>query len=128
VRTSLTGKVDLTRGIESFGDDLLREQLGGHAFGVDAAELERQLGQPLAEAFQLQVVARLPGAIDANAPTSAESRAVWTPALGQRLELQAEAEVWQADRIALASGALLSAVALVVVLVRRRVTRVPTAA
>jgi len=73
-RTSVDGTVDLSSGLEGFSDDVLRQRLGS-PLGVDLATVERQLGRPLAEMFQVSVGARLPG----------ESPTVVNPKLGQRV-------------------------------------------
>lgn len=109
-KTALTGTVDLRRGVEAFGDDALRERLGGTTLGFDPAELEQRLGTPLAEVFLFDVNVRLPGhdGID------------WRPRLGERIEVSARAERWNDRNIGAAAVSLGAAVALVIVLVRRR--------
>ena len=97
-KTAFSGRVELGPGLEVFSDDDLRERLGGSAFGVDPA------------AFTFTVVARLPGA---------EPR-MWHPILGERLELTATAEQWNVRTIVSAAVSALAAVALLVVLLRRR--------
>lgn len=119
--TSLRGSVDLSAGLDAFGDAALRERLGGHLLGVSQVELERQIGAPLSEAVEVRVVARLPGDIDVDADSAEVTggTAVLPAAFGERVVVRAEAEAWNGDRIALASGAALAGVALVVVLVQR---------
>jgi hypothetical protein len=119
-RTEFAGTVDLSGGVEGFGDDTLRERLGGSALGFDPADLERRLGQPLSRIFTFRVVARLPGDVSSNAPTTADNGAVWRPALGERVVLQATAERWNIRNIAAAAVSAGAAAALVVLLVRRR--------
>jgi hypothetical protein len=113
-RTGLSGTVDLSRGLEGFIDPDLRDRLGGP--GLDTANLERQLGVPLSEVFAFRVEADLPGEVRGNAP---DGGAVWQPKLGETLALEATSETWNVAGMAFAATALVSGVALVVVLVRR---------
>ena len=56
------GVVDLTKGIDSFGDERVREVLGSaSAIGVDEADLVRLLGAPAPEAIHLELVTTLDG-------------------------------------------------------------------
>lgn len=73
-RTSyrLTGIVDLSGGIDHFGDDDLRKLLGGNTLGRPVADLEREIGSSLADAAPLRVRVRLPGG----------GRAEWNTKLG----------------------------------------------
>ena len=107
-RTAVTGTVDLSSGLEGFGDQVLRQRLGS-PLGVDPATVERQLGTPLREVFAFRVRALLPG----------EDPAVVTPALGQRVQLSASAERWNVERVAFGAVALVAALALVDVLLSR---------
>jgi len=125
-RTAFAGTVDLSGGVEGFGDDALRERLGGSALGFDPAELEQRLGTALSRVFVFRVVARLPGTVASNAPTSTDNGAVWRPVLGERVVLEATAERWNYRNIGAAAVSLAAAVALVVVLVQRR-RRTPSA-
>ena len=124
-RTGFSGLVDLSSGLDGFSDETLRQRLGGLPLGVDRATLERQVGKPLAEAFRVRVTARLPGDVDANGTIRA-GEAEWTPALGQRLPLEASAEGWNVARLVLAGVAVTAALALLVVLVRRLVSWIVT--
>ncbi|HVE46941.1 MAG TPA: hypothetical protein VNA57_09385 [Acidimicrobiales bacterium] len=112
-RTSLTGAVDLTAGLESFSDEVLKEKLGGSAFGVDLAQLEAELGKPLADIFGFRLVADLPGEREGEAP------AVWQVRLGHTTPVRAVAEQWNLTTIAAAASAAV-VLALLAVLVRRR--------
>lgn len=70
----LKGTVDLSGGINAFGDPQLREALGGLMFGRTDAQLAEELGKPPAEAFQFKVVADLPGG----------GKKEWIPRLGDQ--------------------------------------------
>lgn len=121
---SFTGEVDLTAGIERFSDDALRERLGGQPLGFDPAELERRLGTAMNRVFRFQVAVRLPGDVDANAPSTPGNGAVWTPQLGERVALEATSSKINATRIALAAfAALTGALFVLVVMARLRLAR-----
>lgn len=118
-RTRFEGRVDLARGLASFSDESLRERLGSD-LGFDPAALEGRLGRQLARVFPVKVAVRLPGSVTSNAPTDAANGAQWAPAFGENVVLTAEAERWNTVNIAGAVVAVLSAVALAIVLWRRR--------
>jgi hypothetical protein len=130
--TSFAATVDLSKGLGAFTDDELRQALRATdeaPLGITPAQLEQRFGKPLGELLGLEVDVRLPGRLttttpdrgtDPDAGTSDRHRALWTPALGQRLELTAESERWNGRNIAALVVALASATALVAVLLRRR--------
>jgi hypothetical protein len=124
-RTSFSGVVDLSRGLGSFSDDELRARLGDPAgLGFDPAELEARLGRTLARVFPVRVVARLPGSLaSSNAPTEADNGAQWSPTFGERVTLRASAERWNTLNIAAAVVAILGALALLALTLRRRLSR-----
>jgi hypothetical protein len=117
-KTQFRGVVDLTGGINAFGDDRLRDQTGGDV-GLDTQELERQANTTLNRFFSIQIAVRLPGSVSANAPTKAGNGAVWRPQLGERAVLTASGSQLDTRRIGLIAVALVAAVALVLVLRRR---------
>lgn len=118
-RSSFRGTVDLTAGLDVFGDQALTERLGGPGLGLDPAQLERDLGRPVADVFGFEVVARLPGQVDSNAPASRDGAAVWPVELGRSVNISASSEAWNVVNVALAAVSVLAGLALVVVLVRR---------
>ena len=101
-RTAFSGTVELGSGIDAFADDDLRARLGGSVLGLDPAAFK--------DAFTFAVTARLPGA-----PPN-----LWHPILGERLELTANAEQWNVRTIVSSAVSVVAAVALVVLLLRRR--------
>lgn len=119
-RTTFKGRVDLSKGLASFSDPSLRERLGGSDLGFDPAALEGRLGRQLARIFPVKVAVRLPGDVTSNATTDAVNGAQWSPSFGENVVLTAEAEQWNTRTIAAAAVALLAALALVFVLLRRR--------
>ena len=68
----LKGTVDLSGGIDAFGDPALRQALGGTMFGRTDAQLEQEIGQPAADALSFKVVTHLPGGATKD----------WSPRLG----------------------------------------------
>ncbi len=68
----LEGTVDLSQGLDAFGDPELRQVLGGNMFGRTDAQLQAELGKPTGETFHFKVVTHLPGG----------GTEEWNPALG----------------------------------------------
>ena len=118
-KTALRGIVDLTAGLGAFGDAALAEKLGSPNLGLDPAAVERDLGKPLAEAVHVEVVGRLPGTARSNAPATRAGAAVWPVVLGGTVTLSASSEAWNIASLAFGGLAVGSALALLVVLVRR---------
>ena len=69
----LEGTVDLSGGIDAFGDDALRQALGGTTTGRTPEQLAADAGRPLPEALRFEVRTHLPGG----------GTEEWTPVLGQ---------------------------------------------
>lgn len=111
-RTSFSGTVDLTSGLEAFSDDDLGARLGS-PLGVDRTQLD-----VANRAFQIRVQVNLPGEVAGNAPVVADNGALWRPQLGERAALRASSEAWNLSRIAFAAVALLGALALAILAVR----------
>jgi hypothetical protein len=106
-----TGTVDLSGGLEAFGDAGLAAALDGEALGRDAAAIEAETGQPLSEQFTLEITADLAG--DARS---------WNPRLGDPpLRMEHDGTVYHWPALILALVAMLAVVALVLVLVGRAV-------
>ncbi len=112
----IEGTIDLSGGIESFGDDALATALGSPV-GWSTAELEAELGGPANEAFSLTVRADLPGDLSASGATVDNGVASWSPQLGES-EVTVRAEGRDHDRSpALLAGLALAAAASAVVVV-----------
>ena len=108
---SFSGMVDLSGGLEAFGDEDLAKVLEGEPLGQDAAEIEQRYGKPLDQLMRLVVRVELPGG----------KKEVWQPKLGgDPVQMSASSSV--RDRIVLGLGVLsLSClIALAVVLLTRR--------
>ena len=118
--TVLRGTVDLSAGLGAFGDPKLAATLGGPNLGLDPAAVERDLGRPLAEAVTVELVARLPGQVSSNAPRAGGSAAVWPAVLGRRAAVAATSRAWNVRVVAATALAVAAGLALVGVLVRRR--------
>ena len=118
--TRFRGVVDLSSGANGFTDEQLRQRLGGTDLGLDEKSLQRRVGIVFNRIFRVQVVARLPGNIDSNAPTKAANGVVWTPKLGERATLVAAARAWNTTTIVFGLLAITAAAGFVGVLVRSR--------
>jgi hypothetical protein len=126
------GTVDLTGGLEAFGDPELTMALDGKPLGQDIASLEAQFGGRLDELIQVQVAVRLPGDVESNAAAERSDGAVWAPTLSEPgpIELHATSQSWNRSTllwtaVAAVAAALfvLYALALTYVGIRRRVRR-----
>jgi hypothetical protein len=58
---TLAGTVDLSGGLDAFGDDALRQALGGTTTGRTPDQLAQEAGRPLAQAVRFRVRTELPG-------------------------------------------------------------------
>jgi hypothetical protein len=117
-RTRFAGRVDLSGGMSGFVD---------RGYPVTPSELT-QLAGPLNRLFPVQVVVRLPGSVDANAPVVTDNGAVWQPHFGEAaVALEATATSWDVRALVLLGVALVAGVAAIVFVVlgvahRRRTT------
>ena len=117
----LEGTVDLSAGLEAFGDAELRSLLGGQMFGRPLADLEREAGAPLSEAVRFTVRTRLPGG----------STKEWRPVLGEpatRVEATSSSRAPRAWLFAAAAALAALGFLVTVVLIARynRVHRPPS--
>jgi hypothetical protein len=121
------GVVDFTAGLDSFGDDALADALDGQALGEAQAAIEDRLGEALDQVFRFQVIVRLPGSVDSNAPSTLENGAAWEPRLSSDgpVELTATSEVTRTSTLVLTGVAIGCAVLALLVLLsllfRRRI-------
>lgn len=107
-----SGTLDLSDGLEAFGDEGVAAVLDGSPAGDDVAAIELRAGEPLAEILALDVTARLPG-----------DETTWSPRLGDApVAMSSESTVDDRLVLGLALLAGLCLVASVVVLVVRLVT------
>ena len=116
-RTTFTGTVDLAAGLTGLSDSELNTALDDVDLGLDVEGLRRRFGDRL----DVRVTAGLPGEVTTNAPARDGGRALWAPELGQTIELEASSEALRIDpRIPITAGAVLLAVVLGLVVLRRR--------
>ncbi|HLM62897.1 MAG TPA: hypothetical protein VK306_01245 [Acidimicrobiales bacterium] len=76
------GTIDLSGGLETFGDAGLAELLDGEPLGEDVAAIEQRLGEPLTDVFSLDVTVTLPGSVDPGTGNVDGGRVRWTSQLG----------------------------------------------
>jgi hypothetical protein len=110
-RTELgfSGTADLSGGLEAFGDAGLAAALEGEPLGEDVAAIEARIGQPLADAFTVEIRSRLD-----------DDETTWTPRLGDGpLDLAAASTRYDEPVLVLTGVAVVALVALVVLLLVR---------
>jgi hypothetical protein len=96
--TVLVGQVDLTCGVNCFGDSGLTTALG-FPTGVNPASVAGPGNQP-DQVFSFSLDARLPGhLVNSNGTALPDGSVRWTPRLGQRLQLAALTRTWNTGRI-----------------------------
>ena len=110
IETAIEGAVDLTKGLDAFGDARLIEQLEGPNLGLDPAVVEREMGRPLTEAVTVALVADLPG----------QGEMSWPVTMGSSATVAASVEQMNVLRLVGTAGALLSGLVLVMTLRWRR--------
>ncbi len=117
-RTMFTGEVDLRRGLAGLNDADLQAAVGDFDLGLDPATLGDQV--------RVEVRVDLPGEVEVGPGGAAtvDGRAVWTPALGERVVLAASSDLRRLGPLVYGSLALVAvAAALAGVVLRRRVRR-----
>ena len=77
----LTGTIDLSDGLEAFGDEALSEIVGS-PIGWTAEEIEAQAGIPAAEVFGFELLATLDGTVGGNGSETEDGAMSWTARLG----------------------------------------------
>jgi hypothetical protein len=122
--TVLSGEVDLTCGLDCFGDSALKSALG-FPTGLNPGPLSTAAGQQADQVFTFSLAAGLQGSlVRSNADARQGDTLRWTPRLGQKLELLAVTRSWNWARIvgsAIGAGVVvLGLVVLVALLWRRR--------
>ncbi len=108
-RTTLSGAVDLSGGLNGLADADLLSKIGG-GLPLDLDGLRKELGADLDKVVQVSFEARLPGSVDANATEKAGGRLVWRPSLGGRLPIGATSKGLNVVPIAVVAVVLLVAV------------------
>lgn len=119
-----SGTLDLSGGIEAFGDAGLAQVLDGEPLGQDAAAIEQELGQPLADTFTVDLRVQLPGDVDPGTGSADGADVVWSPRLGDPAQpLEASSEQRDATVLGLAAAAAVAGALLVLLLAVRLVRR-----
>jgi hypothetical protein len=97
--TVLAGQVNLTCGVDCFGDSGLTSALG-FPTGVNPAALATAAGERPDQVFTFSVDAHLPGrVVDTNGARLPGGTLRWAPRLGQQLQLTALTRTWNTGRI-----------------------------
>lgn len=124
-KTTFTGTVDLSNGMAGLSDPELAAALDDVELGLDLEGLRRRFGDDLGRTVEVQVTAGLPGEVTTNAPTRDGRRALWSPEMGQTVQMEASSEALRVHpALAIAAGvAVLVVAGLLVVVVRRRRSR-----
>jgi len=117
--TRFAGTVDLSRGIEVFGDNGVREALGGSDIGIDLNRLEQALNGPVDGAVGVRVAIRLPGEVKSSSSAQTSDGARWELRLRERADLTAESTAWNTANLAGAAVAVLAALGLLALGVTR---------
>jgi hypothetical protein len=78
-----TGQIDVSGGLEAFGDDELAAELDGEPLGQSVGEIEAQLGESLSQVIEVGVAVHLPGEVTSNAPSQTAGAARWAAAFGE---------------------------------------------
>lgn len=116
-RTTFTGVLDLSQGLAGLSDTDLAAALDDVDLGLDVEGLRRRFGERL----RVEARAGLPGDVTTNAPGRDGGRAVWAPALGEVVQLEASSEALRINpAVPIAAGGALAAVLLAMVVVVRR--------
>jgi hypothetical protein len=122
--------LDLSGGIEAFSDPDLASLLNDLPIGQDVAALEEELGAPLADLTSFAVVVDLPAGDESSAGDPAveergERRVFrWEGSLGDRpVDLRAQTSEVNWTAIGLAALAVVTGLALMVLLLRRLAAR-----
>ncbi len=89
-QTTFVGTVDLTRGVDSFGDAELQKRFG-FPLGLDTAEIQKSLGVDYAQTFPIAVTVHVPGDREVNEPAVDETLS-WHPTYGQETSLKVQAK------------------------------------
>jgi hypothetical protein len=124
--TVLTGRVDLSCGVDCFGDAALA-RASGSPVGFDASTAATEAGVAPAEALRFSVAVRLPGQVTAtNAGRRGGALLRWQPQLGHVVVLDATTQSWNTAPIVvagIAAGVLLLLLVAGLVLTWRRFRR-----
>jgi hypothetical protein len=125
-KTGFTGVVDLSTGLTGLSDADLAAKLGDYDPGLDVEGLRRRFGDNLASAVRVEVSAGMPGKITSNAPAVVDGRAVWAPAVGERVEMTATSDARRLTPLLYyVGGGLVVAVGTVTAVLWRRRRRPP---
>jgi len=113
---AVTGTIDLTKGMQTFGDDQLSQLLGGDPFAAGVKKLEQEQGRSVSDMVEVRVTVDIPGGSRTYTPSLADQEPT-------AVKVSTSTTNWVGLCVALlVVGCGLTLVA--VVLLRRRVVRV----
>jgi len=70
---SVTGSIDLTKGLETFSDTKLDQTLGADGLGGTIAQIEADQGRPVSDMVDVEITVTVPGASHTYTPSLADS-------------------------------------------------------
>lgn len=114
----VTGQVDLTQGVATFGDPEVAAQLGGDPFGGNVAAIEAEEGRPISDMVSFQITTSVAGGLPSTVrPTLTDTAA--QPISVSTVEVKPPSPL---IRIAIAAAIVIGVVVVVLALlgVRRR--------
>jgi hypothetical protein len=114
-----TGKVDFSKGLESFSDGDLTAALDGQPLGESLDALEQRIGSVIDDAFTFKITVGMPGSVKSNGGVQASNGAVWEPRLSEArsIDLQATSTVTRGRTLVLTGVAVVAGLGAVVTLV-----------
>ena len=70
---SVTGSIDLTKGLETFSDAQLDQSLGADGLGGTIAQIEADQGRPVSDMVDVEITVTVPGATHTYTPSLADT-------------------------------------------------------
>ena len=111
----VSGTIDLTKGMQTFGDAQLSQLFGGDPFAAGVKKLEQEQGRPVADMVDVRVTVETPGGSRTYTPSLADQEPV-------AVAVSSSTTNW-AGVAGLVLVVAAAAVVVAVVLLRRRAVR-----
>ncbi len=87
---SVTGAVDLTKGLETFSDAKLDQSLGAEGLGGTIAQIEADQGRPVSDMVDVEITVTVPGASHTYTPSLADTEPTPVKVTSSRVTLMAD--------------------------------------